>query len=148
MRRSGICCAFCKENRLKKVDWLIDADLLTEYSEELQAAISDQGHEVTRIGMPRPGFRWEDEGCSYRNAFPRGSSVVTHASIGFCHRVQRERMWTPGAYFPVEELYCSRYFGEVAEFLLNEDYAMLPFCELRRRREFLFDCFGLSLIHI
>lgn len=127
---------------MKKVNWLIDADLFTEYSDELQAAISDQGHEVARIGVPKSGFTWEDEGCSYRGLFPRVSCVVTHASIGFCKRIRREQLWTPGAYFPVEELFCSRYFGELGEHLLNEDYVMLPFCELRRKREFLFDCFG------
>ena len=127
---------------MKKVNWLIDADLFTEYSDELQAAISDQGHAVTRIGVTKPGDTWEDEGCSYRNTFPTESCVVTHASIGFCDRVRREQLWTPGAYFPVEDLFCSRYFGELGEFLLNEDFVMLPFCDLRRRREFLFDCFG------
>ena len=77
---------------MKKVNWLIDADIFTEYSDELQAAISDQRHAVTRLGMPKPGYTWEDEGCSYRSTFLPESCVVTHASIGFCDRVHREQL--------------------------------------------------------
>ncbi len=125
-----------------KVGWLIDADLFDHYRDQLIAEIEKQGHEVHLVSDPKPGYRWEDEGCSYRDAFPKDMCVVSHGDIELVTRVAREARWRPGAFGTVENFACSSYFTHLGEHLLNSDYIMLPFGELRRCSDFLFSTLG------
>jgi hypothetical protein len=58
------------------------------------------------------------------------------------NRVRSDAIWTPGVIATLENFHCSHYFSHFGKFLLNRDYVMLPFGELERRAEFLFDTFG------
>jgi hypothetical protein len=125
-----------------KVGWLIDGDLFEGYRDELVATIRDQGHLVKIIHAPSPPFRWDDVGCSYRATFPADACVVAHGDIELVTRIRQERRWTPGAFCTVENFFCSSYACQYGKYLLNRDYVMLPFGELDRRKEFLFETFG------
>ena len=124
------------------VGWLLDADLFDGYRDELVAAIHDRGHEAKLIHAPSPPFRWDDVGCSYRETFPEGACVVAHGDIELITRIHRERRWTPGAFATVENFACASYLCRYGKYLLNRDYLMLPFGELDRCRDFLFDSLG------
>jgi hypothetical protein len=126
-----------------KVCWLIDADIFGEsYRNDLVGAIRDQGHYAKIIHAPSPPFRWDDVGCSYRETFPADACVVAHGDIELVTRIREERRWTPGAFCTVENFFCSSYACRFGKYLLNRDYVMLPFGELDRRKEFLFETFG------
>ncbi len=127
---------------MTKVGWLIDAQMFPRYQEELVAAIRDQGHAAKVINAPSPPFRWDDVGCSYRETFPEDACVVAHGDIELVTRIHLEGRWTPGAFCTVENFFCSSYTCWCGKYLLNRDYVMLPFGELDRRKEFLFDSLG------
>ena len=55
-----------------------------------------------------------------------------------------DNLWTPGAFATVPNFFCSHYYAHLGRFLLNRDYIMLPFAELPRCRDFLFDTLGLD----
>ena len=124
------------------VNWLIDADMFAGYRDQLVAAIHDQGHGAKLIHAPSPPFRWDDVGCSYRETFPEDACVISHGDIELVTRIRQERRWTPGAFCTVENFTCSHYACWYGEYLLNRDYIMLPFGELDRCKEFLFDSVG------
>jgi hypothetical protein len=124
------------------VGWLLDGDMFDGYRDELVAAIHKQGHDVKLIHAPSPPFRWDDIGCSYRETFPKDACVISHGDIELVTRIHRERRWTPGAFATVENFFCSHYACWYGGFLLNREYAMLPFGELDRCKDFLFDTFG------
>lgn len=124
------------------VEWLIDASVFYDSYEELAAAVARQGHTVRLLNRPRPPYGWDDTDGAYRRAFPEGACVVTHADIDLVHRILADGIWTPGAFATPGHSDCSHYFSHFGRFLLNQDYCMLPFGELRRRAEFLFDLFG------
>jgi hypothetical protein len=124
------------------VGWLIDADMFEGYRDQLVAAIRQQGHDAKLIHAPTPPFRWDDVGCSYRETFPADACVVSHGDIELVTRIHKERRWTPGAFCTTENFFFSNYVCHYARFLLNRDYVMLPFGELDRRRDFLFDAVG------
>jgi hypothetical protein len=124
------------------VNWLIDADQFDGYRDDLVACIRSLGHEVRFVHTPSPPYRWEDEGCSYRRAFPKDACVVTHGDIELVTRVRREKLWKPGAFATIEKFACSSYYRWFGRFILNQDHVMLPFGELDRKRDYLFDKFG------
>jgi len=124
------------------VGWLIDGDMFERYRDDLVAALHAQGHVAKLIHAPSPPFRWDDIGCSYRETFPEDACVVSHGDIELVTRIHRERQWTPGAFATIENFFYSNYVCEFGRFLLNREYAMLPFGELDRCRDFLFDTFG------
>lgn len=124
------------------IGWLIDADMFAGYRDELVAAIRDQGHDAKLIQAPNPPFRWDDVGCSYRETFPKDAFVVAHGDIELVTRIQKEQRWTPGAFCNVENYTCSKYACRLGDYWLNRDYTMIPFGDLRRNKEFLFDIFG------
>ena len=126
------------------VCWLIDADMIERYREQLVADIRDLGHTARTIHSPRPGYSWDDDGCSYRETFAQDACVVVHGDIDLSTRVHRENRWTPGAFGTVDNLACSSYFCHFGRYLLNRDYIMLPFAELERCSDFLFDCLAVD----
>ena len=50
--------------------WLLDSEMFDHYRDDLVAAIRQQGHACKLIRAPKPGYSWDDEGCSYRQTFP------------------------------------------------------------------------------
>ncbi|MEM6692726.1 MAG: ATP-grasp domain-containing protein, partial [Planctomycetota bacterium] len=126
------------------VGWLIDAGVFDSYHDELAAAITRNGHEVASINRPNPPYEWDDVRSSYRNAFSEGACVVAHADIDLISRVIEDNLWTPGAFATVPHFYCSHYYARLGRFLLNRDYIMLPYAELPRCRDFVFDTLGVD----
>ena len=124
------------------VGWLIDGDMFPHYRDDLISAIESQGHTCKLDNPPTPPFRWEDVDCSYRQTFPAEHCVVAHGDIGLIAKIYREKRWRPGAFATLENYFCSSYVNYFGNYWLNRDYTMLPFGELKRQKEFLFDTFG------
>ena len=124
------------------VHWLLDPSVFETEHVDLAAAIVRQGFSFKDVNRPPLPYRWEDTKSAYRQLFPRGACVVTHADIDLVMRVRADDNWTPGVFASVERFFCSHYFAHFGRFLLNRDYALLPFAELLRCSDFLFDTFG------
>lgn len=125
-----------------QVNWLLDGDLFATYRDELLSAIHSQGHVAKVISAPSPPFRWDDVGCSYRETFAADACVVAHGDIELMTRIRNEGRWTPGAFCAIERFFCSHYACHLGKYLLNQRYMMLPFGELVRCQDFLFDSLG------
>jgi hypothetical protein len=124
------------------VGWLVDASVFDAYHEDLARAVVRNGQTIQSVNRPNPPYGWSDTGDRYRDAFPPGSCVVTHADIDLVCRVLDAGIWTPGAFASVDRFACTHYFSHLGRFLMSRDYTMLPFGELRRCQDFLFDVFG------
>lgn len=112
---------------MDRVGWLLDADNIVEYRDEMLAAIGEEGHSAEVVQAPPPPYRWDDTDCSYRRAFAADTCVVALGGIEFATRIQREQLWSPGVFCTVENYACSHYYCHFGEFLLAQDYTMLPF---------------------
>lgn len=124
------------------VHWLIDAEMFNHYRDDLVAAIREHGHKVKLLQSPSPPYRWDDVGCSYRDTFPKEACVISHGDIELVTRVHRDRRWVPGAFCNVDNFRCSNYLCWFGQYWVNSDYLMLPFGELSRQRDFLFEMVG------
>jgi hypothetical protein len=124
------------------VGWLLDASVFSAYHDDLVAAIHRSGGTARSFNSPNPPYDWDDTSLPYRSAFPREACVVTHADIDLVLRVQSDALWTPGVFATLPHYFCSHYYAHFGRFLLNRDYVMLPFGELRRCADFLFETLG------
>nr|WP_261361458.1 ATP-grasp domain-containing protein [Aeoliella straminimaris] len=118
--------------------------MFPNYCNDLETAIEQQGHTAHLVDAPKPPYRWDDVQDSYRHEFPAGSCVVAHGDIELITRIGRDEHWTPGVFATVENYHCTSYFPHFGQYLLNSDYTMLPFGELLRQQDFLFNSFGNS----
>lgn len=124
------------------VHWLLDANVFREYHDQLAEAIVRHGDAVESINRPDAPNQWDDAPNKYRDWFPVGACVITHADIDFVRRVREDHRWSPGVFASEENFYWSVYAPHFEQFLLNRDHLMLPFAELSPRRLELFDRFG------
>lgn len=125
-----------------QVGWLIDASAFELEYEATVAAVEQIGGIAKVINRPKPPYGWSDVGNSFFNAFPPGACVVTRGDIDLVNRVRADGRWTPGVFATIENYRCSHYFAHLGRFLLNRDYVMLPFAELGRCADFLFEICG------
>jgi len=79
---------------------------------------------------------------TYLDLFGPQDCVVVRGSIEFCGQVARESPWVPGVYMTMDNYDCTNYYPVFGDCLLNQDYTMLPYGELRRKRDWLFETLG------
>ena len=118
--------------------------MFPHYRDDLIAAIESHGHTAKLVHAPAPPFRWDDAGCSYRDTFPSSHCVVSHGDIELVSMIHREQRWQPGAFATTENYFCSNYVNHFGEYWLNRDYLMLPFGDVKRQKQLLFDTFGVD----
>lgn len=125
-----------------RIHWLFEADVFPDYSNEFVAAVRECGSKVTVLPAVKPGYSFEDAGQPDQRLASRDECVIFHGCIGLAERIRSETDWCPGFYGDFERLTCSFYFPALGEFLLNSRYAMLPFREVRRLKDHLFNSLG------
>lgn len=129
------------------VNWVID-ELLNERQYDtgfptLAEAAEELGHKVFKT-------KYVPFSHELKDFIPLGSGscVVTHGTIQFCRQVEREhgRYWTPGLYFNQNVKSFSRYSHHLGKDLLNHDYYILPFGEVKHQvNDNCFHWFGKSV---
>lgn len=126
-----------------QVKWILDGDLFEEYRQELIREIQSQGHIPCVVHAPNPPYRW-DQIPQIKNLLNGDCCTIAHADIALSTRFCREERICPGAFCNVEHFYCSSYLCWLGKYWLNKDYAMIPFGELPRLKDNLFDTFGIE----
>lgn len=124
------------------VNWLVESEVFLEYEDELADAITQTGRIVKRTPDLGLQYRWQDFPDLYRRLFPENACVVFHGSIGLASELSRDAPWRPTTFCSWENYDCHVYYCRLADYLLNSDYVILPFGELKRRQQFLFDAVG------
>lgn len=74
--------------------------------------------------------------------FDNEELVLTYGSINLVKRIQKTKPWIPGYWANFKHLECLFYYAHYAKFLLNHDYLILPFQEIIRQKEYLYEKFG------
>lgn len=121
-----------------KPKWLVEKDTFVENLDPLYEAIKAQGFEL-KIADYVP-FEGMDFAKQYDPSVQ--DCVITYCSLGMSQQVLKKTKWVPGAWCDLEKFKCTSYYPKYNDFLLNQNYIMLPFGELLRRRDFLFDTLG------
>ncbi|MEG0869617.1 MAG: ATP-grasp domain-containing protein [Hafnia sp.] len=128
----------------QRAKFLIDRYVVeNSYHDDLHEHLQAMGYEVVceqytpmLIEPPRQHFR--DDDC-----------VVLYGSLSFVEQFSRGREFIPGAYYTKNRYLCSQYLHRLPWDLLgNQDYVMVPFGELVRRRQQFYDMFNTNCLFI
>lgn len=68
--------------------------------------------------------------------------VIFYGSLNFASKIKNKAKWIPGVWGNLNKLKCSCYYNYYGNYLLNDDYIMLPYGELKRKKNYLFKLFG------
>ena len=70
--------------------------------------------------------------------------VIFYGSLNSSKQIQRKKQWIPGSVCNSKNLCCLTYYSHWGKYLFNKNYIMLPLSEVGRRREEIYDQFGVD----
>lgn len=111
-----------------KVNWLLQTDVFDENLDELKKEIKNQGHKYTIVDY-KP-FSDNKEQLDLKFEGP----VLFYGSINFGQQILRGTNWTPGVYCDSCKYDCSYYYLHLHDYLLNNDFSLLPFGFLEKNK--------------
>lgn len=108
------------------VHWVIEKDVFDEEIPAMTQAIIDAGctyEEVTCIQ-----FDINDQ-----DPMDENEPIVFYGSLNLGLKLRRDESWIPGVYLNYPQFECTYYYPRFGRELLNSEYIVLPFGDLRRR---------------
>lgn len=114
------------------VHWLIEPEVFGDDAEKLVTVLEQSGLYYT---ISQFGKSYED----YVNKFSKDDCVIFYGSLQFARVLQRKAPWVPGVYCNLPSLEAKYYYPRFGDHLLNSEYVMLPYGDIYRRKDFLFD---------
>jgi hypothetical protein len=124
---------------IKYVKWLIDDRSFPEDTNPLFEALDNHNIEYKRMEGMLSILEKEDW---YSKYFESNKCVVVYGCLDVCKYTKRTISWIPGVFYDNEKYNCTNYYPVFGDNLLNANYCMLPYGELSRRKEWLYDRFG------
>jgi len=111
--------------------WLLENDVFSEDLEPLQKEIIKQGHSFDIVKY----IPFDDENMVI------SCDSIFYGSLNLANKLSKLKI--PPVIFCTRENYeCTKYYAYFGQYLLNQKYVMLPFCEFKRRQKWLFDTVG------
>lgn len=121
-----------------KAQWLVELGLFTDTEDDLIKAIRKSGRTVKTIKY----IPFDDELIMHaQKLYDADSCVVFYGSLNFGRKL-RSLPWYPGVYLNEKAFECTSYYPSIGNELLHSDYLMLPYGDLIRRKDELFNMFG------
>jgi hypothetical protein len=122
---------------MRRVNWLFEKDT---HDDSLQGMMSA----ADELGVPYQVYDFRPFELRDRLAelFSPKACVVVYGSIQLCHAVSKFASWVPGCYSSFPAYKCTSYYPILSSYLLNSNYVMIPYGELKRRKDFLINSLG------
>jgi hypothetical protein len=121
------------------VKWLIEDGIFEDNIDSIKDALSSQNIECKFCRY----FPFDDN-STFLNLFKEDDCVVVYGSLQFAAKVKRNARWVPGVYGSLNKYECLYYYPRFHRYLLNEDYAMLPYGDLLNKKSWILESFGIS----
>jgi hypothetical protein len=94
------------------ITWVIEPDIFSDNDSRLVEAAVQQGHEV---------MYWKDSWTmNGKYPTPKNRFVIFHGSLGIAAQITSLTPWNPGTFCSTDKFYCSAWYEECKEWLLNE----------------------------
>ena len=125
-----------------RAKWLLELDLFTDTELGLIDAIKRSGREVKTMKyvpfddklVERISEDYEEEDC-----------VVFYGSLNLGRKIMKQADFIPGVYLKEKNYECTSYYPVFGDELLHNSYLMMPYGDLLRRKNELYDIFGTTL---
>lgn len=121
------------------VKWFVEHDVFSENTEAMISALKNQGLEYNETSNSAWNLCVED---SFLDLYDDEDCVVFRGSLQLAKSIKRKSKWIPGVYYNTPKYNCVDYYSALGEYLLNSNYIMLPFSELLRRKDDLYNYLG------
>lgn len=118
--------------------WLLEKKCFEENYDKLTEEITKQGM-IYKCAEYKP---YKDS--DYLDLFSQDDCVIFYGSINFANKIRKEASWIPGVYFHRYNYECTSYYPVLGEHLLNKNYIMLPFGDLLRQKDYLYNKLGIN----
>ncbi len=119
------------------VNWLIESDTFSDI-DGLTNEITRQGH-AFKILSDRN--YWDRH---WSTLFDPKDCVIYYGGLELGYMLRREAPWVPGVYTTLENYDCHYYYPRFGKYLLNQNYAIIPYGELERRMDWIYEHFGID----
>lgn len=125
-----------------QVKWLIESTVFEKQAENsLLTSLTNAHIDYKIVDGAEQMYGVSD----FVNLFSPEDCVVVRGSIEFCGLVKRRASWIPGVYMTMKAYECTKYYPIFGNTLLNsEEYFMMPYGELSRKKDWLFDTVGIE----
>jgi hypothetical protein len=120
-----------------KCNWLFESDVFDEGIKDIVNCVRNLGM-IAEIAHYVP----LQSGQTYLNIFNKEDCVFFYGSLGFAEQLLRESAWNPGVIYNVNNYKCSHYYNYFGKYHLADSYAMVPYGDLFRIHEELYEKFG------
>ncbi len=116
--------------------WLIEVEQAGTRSAELQEILRTRGIEYRPVKFyPERKPPGDVIGAE---SIPIDARVVYFGGPALMEHIQRTRRWRPGGWCTFANFHCEVYYCYFGQYLLNEDYVLLPACEAVRQSQRIF----------
>jgi hypothetical protein len=117
-----------------KAQWLLETACHQDTIDDFRIALQKQNVPFREL--------LDVEIYSRKLKFCENDCVLFHGSIQGAKYIQKNTSVIPGAWLNSEFMNCKHYYSYLGEFLINQNYTMLPFSEFKRKRESVIENFG------
>ena len=109
--------------------WVVENHVFDEAIDHIVAEIKRQGMDVEEI-------RYEPFESGDYSRFGSGENCILFlGSLQLGRQLRREMKWIPGVWCNFSFFDCTHYYAYLGQFLLNQDYIMMPIAEFQRRKD-------------
>lgn len=113
--------------------WLVETGVFDDTEPRLIKKLKELDIEVHTTGY----IPHSKEAPEQVKALHSGIDLIYYGSLNFAQQVDREE-FVPGVFGPIEKFNCDHYYPAFGDNLLNADYTMLPYGDLLRRKDSLY----------
>lgn len=110
------------------VTWFLEHDWNDPTYPAFVKAIEGQGYNIIKAS--------QFENCY--ELFNKEDCYIYYGTLNFAAEVRRKAKWIPGTYYHPTDYDCINYYPKLGKYLLNSDYIMLPWGDVRRKKDFLY----------
>lgn len=127
--------------------WLIQDYQDEDSYKKLANEVIKQGMDVSFIPCVREDMRHyvndKSESVVSNSKGIIDRPIIIQASMNAVKYIQKQKPhWIPNAWTTWANYECSKYYAHIGQYLLNDDYIMMPLSEVKRRIDYLFNTIG------
>jgi len=122
---------------MNKIKWLLEKDVFSEDLQPLKDEIIKQGFEYLETEYITFQSR------SYDKLFDLNDCVIFYGSLNLALSLQKSITPYPKYVYCTRENYeCTKYYAYFGKWLMAQNYIMLPYAELKRKQDWLYEVLG------
>lgn len=117
------------------VKWILEKDVFDEkYVEPLCKSLDELGCEYKIV-------EYIPFSKDIKKFYPKNTCVISYGSVNLIKQIRRTS-WVPGCFCNFNNFKFSKYSSYLGDYLLNQNFVIVPLAELVRRRYFFYKTFG------